>query len=145
MRIRLLVDVFGHIEVQASPLMAAAPAPLSFRLAPEPVDSSDVFLFHKTTRRAVYEKSAAEVGGEALLYNERGELTEFCIGNVVLNMAEGAFTPPVDSGLLAGTFRAELLERGEITERVLKKEDLARAESIYLINSVRRWIAAELI
>ncbi len=145
MLVRLLVDISGQIEVQASPLTAAAPTLLPFRLAHEPVDSRDVFLYHKTTRRAVYEESAATAGGEALLYNERDELTEFCMGNVVLKMADGAFTPPVDSGLLAGTFRAALLERGEIAEKVLKIEDLKEAESIYLINSVRRWTAAELI
>lgn len=42
-------------------------------------------------------------------------------------------------GLLAGTFRAELIERGEITERVIRIDDLPTAEAIYLINSVQEW------
>ena len=47
-------------------------------MAPEPIDSSDVFLFHKTTRRGVYERarSSVESVDEVLLWNTAGELTE---------------------------------------------------------------------
>jgi branched-subunit amino acid aminotransferase/4-amino-4-deoxychorismate lyase len=38
--------------------------------------------------------------------------------------------------------RAELLERGEIREGIVSREDLARARGIRLFNSVRRWIPA---
>ena len=36
--------------------------------------------------------------------------------------------------------REHLLQAGEIREAVITKEDLARAESVALINSVRKWI-----
>ena len=49
-----------------------------------------------------------------------------------------------DSGLLAGTFRAWLLDQGKIRERVMKIEDLKRCSKIYLINSVRKWQEAVL-
>ena len=48
-------------------------------------------------------------------------------------------TPPVDCGLLAGTFRAELLARREIQERVLTLDDLQSASRLWLINSVHEW------
>ena len=51
-------------------------------------------------------------------------------------------TPPVRSGLLPGTFRAELLARGRVKEAILAPEDLSRAERVYLVNSVRGWIPA---
>jgi len=48
-------------------------------------------------------------------------------------------TPPVSCGLLAGTFRDELLEKGEIEERAVSLSDLKRAKAVWLINSVRKW------
>ncbi len=48
-------------------------------------------------------------------------------------------TPPVRCGLLAGTLRAELIERGEITERVITVDEIPNAEALYLINSVQGW------
>ena len=38
-----------------------------------------------------------------------------------------------------------ILANGEIQERVLTKQDLREAHQIYLINSVRKWIHAELV
>jgi para-aminobenzoate synthetase/4-amino-4-deoxychorismate lyase len=55
------------------------------------------------------------------------------------------YTPPVASGLLAGTFRAELLEQGLIRERVLSKTEVASAPRLWLINSVREWVDARLV
>ena len=47
--------------------------------------------------------------------------------------------------LLPGTMRAELLERGEIVERVVTVEEVRAAEQIWLINSVRGWMPAVLL
>ena len=80
-----------------------------------------------------------------LLWNERGELTEFTRGNLVVEIDGRRLTPPVSSGLLPGVLRAELLEAGEIEEAVLRREDLGRASRLALINSVRGWIDVELI
>ncbi len=48
-------------------------------------------------------------------------------------------TPPVGCGLLAGTFRAWLLQSGQIKEQVLRVEDLPQCKTLYRINSIRRW------
>jgi para-aminobenzoate synthetase/4-amino-4-deoxychorismate lyase len=53
-------------------------------------------------------------------------------------------TPPVSSGLLPGTCRAQLLCEGRIRERVVALDDLARASAIAVINSVRGWREADL-
>jgi len=45
-------------------------------------------------------------------------------------------TPPVACGLLAGTFRAELLARGEVSERKITTDELRRAGRLWLVNSV---------
>jgi branched-subunit amino acid aminotransferase/4-amino-4-deoxychorismate lyase len=51
----------------------------------------------------------------------------------------------VSCGLLAGTFRQHLLDRGEIEESVVTVDELRSAHRLYLVNSVRRWMNAELI
>ena len=80
-----------------------------------------------------------------LLWNEEGELTEFTTGNLVLELQDGRkLTPPRDCGLLAGTLRAELLARGEISEQVLTREDLQRAKRLWFINGVRGWVEVQL-
>ena len=109
-------------------------------LAKEPVNSNDRFLFHKTTNRNVYEKASITGFDDVLLFNEKNELTEFTIGNLVVKMNGGFFTPPVECGLLSGTFRAELIASGEVKERVLKTQDLAECEALFLINSLRKWV-----
>ena len=50
-------------------------------------------------------------------------------------------TPPVSSGLLAGTLRAELLATGVAEEAVLRPEDISAAGEVYLGNSVRGLLA----
>ena len=79
-----------------------------------------------------------------LLWNSDRELTESTIANVVVKLDGELVTPPVDCGLLPGVFRAELIERGEIRERVVTLEELSRAEEIFLVNSVRRWLEVDL-
>ena len=47
------------------------------------------------------------------------------------------YTPPVRCGLLPGTQRAVLLERGELRERVIRIEELREHPRVFLLNSVR--------
>jgi para-aminobenzoate synthetase/4-amino-4-deoxychorismate lyase len=116
-------------------------------LAREPVSSADERLRHKTSRRELYERTLAEHPAvqDVLLWNERRELTESCSSNVVLELDGRKLTPHHACGLLPGTFRAELLARGEIEEAVLPIDSLERASRIFTVNSVRRWVAAELV
>lgn len=147
-RVRLLVDRRGHVAVEAYSLPPNHySAPLRVGLARMPISSTDVWLYHKTTRREVYDAARATRPDcdDVILWNERGELTESTIANIVLEIDGRQFTPPVSAGLLAGTMRAHLLESGEIEERVLKLEDLSRAAGLWLINSVRGHLGAVVI
>ncbi|MFN8398533.1 MAG: aminodeoxychorismate synthase component I [Anaerolineales bacterium] len=109
-------------------------------LAKEPINSNDRFLFHKTTNRTIYEKAAIQGFDDVLLYNEKEELTEFTIGSFVARINGEFFTPPIECGLLAGTFRAELVASGEVKERVIKIQDRAEFEAVFLVNSLRKWV-----
>ncbi len=146
-RVRLLVARDGAIEIQADSLNEMSDRPLRIALAREPVNSAEVFLYHKTTNRLIYEnaRNSRPDCDDVLLWNEKDELTESCIANIVVEMDGGLYTPPVDCGLLAGTFRAWLLDQGKIGERRLKIGDLARCSKIHLVNSVRKWQEADLI
>jgi para-aminobenzoate synthetase/4-amino-4-deoxychorismate lyase len=140
MRIRLLVNKDGSFDLQTLEI-PSADGQVKLAIAKEPVDSSDVFLYHKTTNRSVYEQAKADFpeADDVLLFNERGEVTESCIANVVVELDGWKVTPPVSCGLLAGTFRDELLAKGEIEERIITLADLKRAKAVWLINSVRKW------
>jgi para-aminobenzoate synthetase/4-amino-4-deoxychorismate lyase len=146
-RVRLLAAADGEITTQA---VAMPPATAStvwrVALAAQPIDSADPFLRHKTTRRQVYEtaRAAHPAVNDVLLWNERGELTEATIANVVLKFGDDLLTPPASVGLLPGTFREHLLAEGIIREQLLTPADLHRAEQLFLINSVRRWVPAEM-
>ena len=141
-RVRLLVSTGGRVRVESHPLDEMPPGPPRVALALTPVKESERFLCHKTTNRAHYEARRAEVPGvfDVLLWNEEGELTEFTNGNVVVELDGKCWTPPRACGLLAGTFRASLLRWGEVAERVLTKDDLARATRVWFVNGVRGWV-----
>lgn len=142
-RVRVLSTGDTRIEESALP----ARRRLRVGLAREAIDSRDVFLYHKTTHRAVYELACASRPDcdEVMLHNERGELADATIANIVLDIGGRKVTPGIESGVLAGTFRSALLASGEIVAETLKKEDLAKASSIYLINSVRKWVEVEYV
>lgn len=147
-KVRLLLAADGVTTVEVHSLAEGARTePIRVGLARGPVSSADVFLYHKTTHRAAYDAARASRPDcdDVILYNERGELTESSVANLVVTLDGRAWTPPVTSGLLAGTLRAELLDSGVIAERNLTPDDLARAERIELINSVRGRQVARLI
>jgi len=147
-RIRLLAKSDGKLDIISEPLLVSNPEqPLRVKLAATPVNSMDPFLYHKTTRRELYEAARRSCPDcdDVLLWNERGEVTESTIANIVVNMNGRLYTPPVSSGLLAGTFREWLLEQGKIQERAILISDLKHCIAIYLINSVRKWQKARLV
>jgi len=77
---------------------------------------------------------------DLLLWNENDELTEFTIGNLVVELDGNLFTPPISCRLLAGTFRSYLLETGQVHERVIRKDELSKCAKVFLVNSVRKWV-----
>ena len=139
-KVKLLLKKDGEISTKVSEVGPARQWRVG--VAVQPVDSSDRLLFHKTTSRDLYsrELQARPDCDDVLFFNERGELTESTMANVVLELDGKLFTPPRSAGLLAGTFRDHLIADGELEERLLTLEDLNRATKLFLVNSVRKWI-----
>jgi len=138
-RIRLSVTRHGVIRCAATPLDDASMSFGDITLAKLPIDSGNVFLYHKTTRRSVYEDALRSRPGnnDVLLFNEAGELTESTVANVAVEIDGVLYTPPVSCGLLPGTQRAWLLEQGRMRERVMDIREALDSPNTYLLNSVR--------
>jgi para-aminobenzoate synthetase/4-amino-4-deoxychorismate lyase len=159
-RVRLTLSRSGEIACQHQPLSGAVagigdpglPAgtngpDYSLALAKTPVRTTDRFLYHKTTLRDVYQRALAEIPGvqDVLLLNERGELTESTIANLVYELDGERYTPPVECGLLPGTQRAALLAQGWVRERPLRLVELPHCTRLWMVNSVRGVWPVELL
>ncbi|WP_367590093.1 aminotransferase class IV [Heyndrickxia ginsengihumi] len=145
-KVRLVVSKDGSHTITGEPIKPFH-GPLIVALAREPIDEDHPFLYHKTTNRDVYNHFKTKLEPslfDVVLWNKKGELTEFINGNLVLEIQDEFFTPKITSGLLAGTFREELIHEGKIKERVLTKQDLLNCSSIWFINSVREWVNVKL-
>lgn len=144
-RVRLVLPFAGQPYAAAEPLAAAQLAqPIVFGLSSLPIDRSDRRLFHKRCDRSLYQaqRSLCPHAEETLMINQDGELTEFTVGNLVLEIDGMRFTPPLECGLLPGVLRAELLKEGAVGERILTPRDLKHATGIWRINSLRGWTEA---
>ena len=147
-RVRLLLDATGRADAQAY-AMTETPSPVRVALAPSPLNTEEAlqeFIRHKTTRRAHYEALAPADPAvfDHLLFNQRGELTEFTRGNVAVRLDNQWWTPSLDCGLLPGTYRRELLSQGRLREAVIPVQRLAQAQGLAFFNGLRGWLDATL-
>ncbi len=141
-RVRWLLERDGTMRVETHVLGEMdvhAPVGLARRGS---VRSDDVFLYHKTTHRVVYEKALQHFPGcrDVILVNEQGAVTESCYANVVVARKGQLLTPAVACGLLDGTLRRGLVQEGQLAEATICVEDLLQADRVWLINSVRGWM-----
>ncbi len=148
-RIRLTLTKRGLIESEATPLDSPGVPPRKWKVAisENPVDREDPRLYHKTTHREIYRHQLAANPGldDVILCNGAGEITESCVANLVAVKDGRHYTPPVDCGLLGGTYRQYLIDRGELTERRIAAGALTDFDEVYLVNSVRGRIDIELV
>ena len=145
-KLRLLLGSDGDYELEEHPL-SEVKSMVMLKLASRPVNSHDIFLFHKTTCRDVYDEARNDVDhcDDVILWNEKKELTETTIANLFLEIDGELLTPPVECGLLAGTYRRYMLENGRVKEAVLRKSDLVNVSKIYVANSMRGLQEARLV
>jgi len=139
-KVRVEIRPAGDVVIESESIRVRDT--IVYAMASDPVEASDPFLQHKTSRRVVYDRALASHPGaeDVVLWNERHELTETCRANLVLDIGGRKLTPSRGSGLLPGTFRDLLLEKGEIEEAVLPLEAMEEADDVFLINSVRLWL-----
>ncbi|WP_367307400.1 aminodeoxychorismate synthase component I [Alicyclobacillus acidocaldarius] len=149
-RVRVCVSLAGNVTWEASQFDGshfAATIQEAIRqgerrtmaISPEPVDRRWIWLYHKTTDRAFYDRvrSCAPEAFDVLLYNEDGEVTEGTFGNIAYELDGTWYTPPVECGLLPGTLRSRLIRQGELRERVLHLTEIDRVTRWCWFNGLR--------
>lgn len=141
-RIRLLLDRRGNIQTAFSRIDNNTNA-AKVRFSDKKTCSRDVFLYHKTTNRELYDKERKRWNKkgyfDVIFTNEKKEVTEGAISNIMIKKNGFFYTPPLDCGLLNGVFRQHLFKTktAPIKEKVLYKKDIESADEIYMMNSVR--------
>ncbi|ARI75879.1 aminodeoxychorismate synthase component I [Halobacillus mangrovi] len=142
-KIRMLIEPSGMPSFEMTAITQTLEE-VTCSLAIKPIDESNPFFYHKTTNREMYREHNDPQAFAVLLWNSKGQLTEFTMANLVVKEGEGYYTPPVESGLLAGTFREKLIEEGRIQEKVLYKKDLDHFNEIWMVNGVRGWVRVKM-
>ncbi|MBY0561215.1 aminodeoxychorismate synthase component I [Hyphomicrobium sp.] len=149
LRVRLLLDEDGAVSATATPQPeTAADAVMRYVISDTRLNSGDLFLYHKTTRRELYDREwkhySDTLGADEVIYlNENGELTEGSRTTIFIERDGKLVTPRLAAGLLPGTLRAALIDEGRAVEAPLRIEDINSARAIYLGNSVRGLVRAE--
>ena len=145
-RLRLSLRKDGTVRVAATPF---SDDPDVVRVAIDDVaqDPSDVFLFHKTSRRDRYDAARRRHPDvdDVLLVNDRREITESTIANVAARIEGRWTTPLLEAGLLAGIGRAVALQEGRVVEGTVTIADARSAEELALISDARGWRRAVLV
>lgn len=138
----------SQTRVQTQPLEETA-QPVRVCMSALRVRSDDPLLPHKTAWRPIHGAAAREARDrgcfDALLRNERGELTEGSRTTLFVRLGDTLCTPPLHSGVLPGILRSRLVSEAHAVERVLFFEDLLKADALFVGNSARGLLEAELV
>ena len=151
MTVRVVMNYKGELDIAAEPFVAlSAGAVWRLKIAEKTrLDSSDTFYRHKSSRREPYDAARAEFSAkeadEVLLLNERGEICEGATTSLFVESTDGQLlTPPLDSGILPGVLRADLIRERKARGQALRPQDL-QGRKLFVGNSLHGLVAAELV
>ncbi|MCM8832005.1 MAG: aminodeoxychorismate synthase component I [Candidatus Omnitrophica bacterium] len=146
-KIRILVNLDGAIKIEKK-LLEDLQVPVKVKLSTKKIDPKDIFLYHKTTRREIYDeelfKAKKEGFFDVIFTNTKSQVTEGSITNIFVKKDNLLYTPPIKCGVLPGVLREYFLENGIAKEKILYLEDIIRADKLYVGNSVRLLLEAKL-
>jgi len=147
-KIRLLVDKQGRAKI-SSAVIRKIKEPALVKISSEKTDPQNPFLYHKTTRRELYEqeRKKARLSGffEVIFTNKKGQITEGTISNIFLLNKNKLYTPSLNCGLLGGVLREHLLKTKKAREKDIYLDDLLKAKRVFLGNSVRGLIPVRIV
>lgn len=132
-RLKMFLAKNGELTFEHNQLTGLADDFCQARLVEQthPLDSP--YTYFKTS----YRPHISLEPHEQIYYNQKKELLETSIGNLVLKIEDQLYTPPVHLGLLNGIYRQSLIANNQVTERVLTLDNLKQAQAIYGCNAVR--------
>lgn len=147
-KIKMLVDSLGKVSVEVSDLENLA-AEVKVVVSEKKVSKDNIYLYHKTTQRHLYEQEYAWAKNqgcfEVIFLNKEQQLTEGSFTNIFIEKKGKWYTPSLNCGLLPGTLRQQLLQERKVFEKELYLQDLFAADAIYIGNSVRGLLRARLV
>jgi para-aminobenzoate synthetase/4-amino-4-deoxychorismate lyase len=149
-KVRILLGKNGYTKIASSVLSESKNKKLRIMLANCPVNSMNKYLYHKTTRRNMYNKYnriAQDLGlADIIFNNEKREITEGTISNVIIKKNGKYYTPPVACGLLNGVYRRYFLSvHTDACEKILYEKELRNADTIYICNAIKGVQEVELV
>ena len=74
---------------------------------------------------------------DGILINDRGQVTETAIANLLFLIDGNWITPPISDGLLPGVMRALAIEKAGVRVASIKVEELAQVSAALLISSLK--------
>ena len=151
-RLTILLDRNGEVDIKTEVAPSWCDAPdspyvLIGAIASQSVSSDNVYLFHNTTDTRLQDRLARKHpdADVVFLVNQREEVAGSLAGNVIVDLDGRWVTPPLSCGAVGCSFRAELLERGEIEEGFVTRAELESAERVMLIDDIYGWRAVGMI
>ncbi len=145
LRLRLGLD--GTLRTASEPL-APTPEPVDVCIADARLNSGDPMLAFKSSWRPAHASAALQASAtacfDAILLNERGEVVEGARTNVFARIGGRLVTPPLRAGALPGILRSRIVTEQGADEIPMTRDDLRRAEEIFVGNSARGLLRARL-
>ncbi len=146
---RLILSENGTIVLEHEDLEAMS-QPVLLALSKHPLSLGVQEYRHKVLARDFYDGERSRVSGktgcsEIIFLNPKGEVCEGSFTNIFVELEGQLYTPLLSSGLLPGVLRGQLVEKGEVLQKVMTIRDLESAEKIWIGNSLRGFMAAKFV
>lgn len=141
-KVRVLLDKEGGAKIDYSKIINDSFAKEKYiAVSKYKTDSANLFFYHKTTNRNLYDSEYEHYRKkgyfDVIFLNDRNEVTEGAISNIIIEINRKKYTPPISSGLLPGIFRNFFIAHHKVEEKVISIDDVWKADKIFLCNSVR--------
>jgi branched-subunit amino acid aminotransferase/4-amino-4-deoxychorismate lyase len=96
---------------------------------------------HKTfpydSRFAILKAANDEGYDDSILFNEKNEIAETAVANLVLMLDGEWVTPPITAGILPGVMRAIAIEQCGVKVRAIHISEIPEVESAFMVSSLR--------
>ena len=140
-KVRLLLNMDGSIDCSYEEIDSPFSGKRYVTVSHHYTDPDDIFLYHKTTNRVLYNREYARYSQlgfyDVLFLNNRNEVTEGAVSNIFIKKDGVFLTPPVSSGLLNGIYRQHIIKTNGAQEQIMMLDGLKSADAVYICNSVR--------
>ncbi len=142
LRIRLLLNRKGDFRAESYDFIRTDKRRrVNLAITQNKLNSSDLFLYHKTTIRDLYTQElnlASKLGCEdVILIDTDNNVSETCLRNLFFKIKGHWYTPSLNKGGLPGTLRQKLLDKKWVSILDINLETLFHAEQILVGNSLR--------